>query len=144
MTSIKPSVAVEQRPTMTTGQYFPRISSLLPNALLLLVLLIATPFTLARETCPKPWVEFLDSCYLFERGSSQQHAAATLTCADHNALLLSADTSEEHNFVVRQLNEIADKAVFASNLKWYTSGDAAKVNCGFFPGINFLVVYFLL
>lgn len=112
---------------MTSLQYFSinSISTLLPFALLLII-----PATLARENCPEPWVEYLDYCYLFERGSAQQHKAATTSCADHNALLLSIDTTEVDNFVTTQLNKIADKAVFASNLKWFTSGDAVKGTWG--------------
>ena len=112
---------------MTNSQFFSRYSicSVLP-----LIVVLVVPAALGRETCPEPWVEFLDSCYLFERGTAQQHAAATLSCAEHNALLLSVDTTEEDNFVTRELNDIADKAVFASNLKWFTSGDAVKGTWG--------------
>ena len=41
----------------------------LPVLFLLLLKLIATR---AKETCPDPWVEFGDTCYLFERGSARQ------------------------------------------------------------------------
>ena len=100
--------------------------------LLSFLLLSLTSLSLvnAKETCPEPWVEFGDSCYLFERGSARQQAAAAESCARHNAQLLAVDSTEEDNFVTLTLAGIADKAVFATNLKWFTSGDAAKGTWG--------------
>ena len=86
---------------------------------LLLLSLCAFAPTWGRETCPEPWVEFDDSCYLFERGTAKQQKAAADSCAEHNALLLSVDSTEEDNFVTLTLAGIAEKAVFATSLKWF-------------------------
>ena len=52
------------------------------NLLPVLFILLQLIATRAKETCPDPWVEFGDTCYLFERGSAQQYAAAEVSVAE--------------------------------------------------------------
>lgn len=82
----------------------------------LLTVLCFVSLSLCQE-CPRGWREFGDSCYKFIRSPGKQREDARELCQTYNARLLSVNTFEEHQFIIRWL-----RSNDPQHRRWWTSG----------------------
>ncbi|OQR73690.1 contactin-like, partial [Tropilaelaps mercedesae] len=67
--------------------------------------------------CPRGWHAFAESCYKFIRSPAKLREDARELCQTYNARLLSVNSFEEHQFIIRWL-----RANDPQHRRWWTSG----------------------
>ncbi|XP_028968580.1 contactin [Galendromus occidentalis] len=81
------------------------------------LILTFLPLLVLGQDCPRGWLEYSESCYKFVRSPQKTREDARDLCAAYSARLVSVNTFDELQFIIRWL-----RANDPQHRRWWTSG----------------------